>query len=123
MMTRFLLFHQTQDTTIRLVAESHILQARNWPDFMVERVLSGTISEALPTGRLPISGASVQVDGADGGGLTLAETRSDADGRFVVCGLEGEPGHALVVSKSGYQFATAPVPTEGAGPVDVELRR
>ncbi len=45
------------EATIRLVAESHILQARNWRDFMVERVLSGTIFEALPTARLPISGA------------------------------------------------------------------
>ncbi len=111
------------EATIRLVAESHILHARDWPDFMVERVLSGTIFEALPTARLPISGALVQVDGVYGDGLTLADTRSDADGRFLVCGLEGEPSQALVVSKSGYQFAVVPVPTQGADPVDVELRR
>src|SRR6185436_2146798 len=66
------------EATIRLVAESHILQARDWPDFMVERRLSGTIFEALPTRRLPISDAWVQVDGVYGDGLTLADTRSDA---------------------------------------------
>ena len=111
------------EASIRLVAESDILQARDWPDFMVERLLSGTIFEALPTARLPISGALVQVDGVSGDGLPLADTRSDADGRFLVCGLEGEPMHALVVAKPGYQLAVVSVPTQGAGPVDVELRR
>jgi hypothetical protein len=77
------------EATVRLVAESDILQARDWPDFMVERLLSGTIFEALPTGRLPISDASIQVDGVYGDGRPLADTRSDADGRFRVCGLEG----------------------------------
>jgi len=50
--------------TIRLVAESHLLQARDWPDFAVERLRSGTIFEATPTGRLPSADAWVQVDGA-----------------------------------------------------------
>jgi hypothetical protein len=111
------------EATIRLVAESHLLQARDWPDFAVERLLSGTIFEASPTGRLPIADALVQVDGASGDGVPLADTRSDANGRFVVCGLEGEPMHALVVGKPGYQLANARVPTQGAGPLDVELRR
>jgi hypothetical protein len=111
------------EATIRLVAEPHLLQARDWPDFAVERLLSGTIFEASPTGRLPIADALVQVDGAFGNGLPLADTRSDANGRFVVCGLEGEPMHALVVGKPGYQLANARVPTQGAGPLDVELRR
>jgi hypothetical protein len=110
------------EATIRLVAESHILQARDWPDFMVERMLSGTIFEASPTGRLPISDAWIEVDGVYGDGLPLAHTKSDANGRFVACGLEGNPIHALVVAKSGYQLAVAMLPTEGAGPLDVELR-
>lgn len=113
------------EATIRLVAKSHLLQARDWRDFAVERRLSGTIFEATPAGRLPIADAWVQVDGAMGDGRPLADTRSDASGRFVVCGLEGETQipHALVLSKPGYQLATARVPTQGAGPVDVELRR
>jgi len=111
------------EATIRLVAESHLLQPRDWPDFAVERLLSGTIFEASPTGRLPISDAWVQVDGVYGDGRPLADTRSDADGRFVVCGLEGNPIHALVVGKPGYQLATARGPTQGAGPVDIELGR
>ena len=112
------------EASIRLVAESHLLQARNWPDVAVERRLSGTIFEASPTGRLPIADAWVQVDGAMGDGRPLADARSDATGRFVVCGLEGETQipHALVVGKPGYQIATARVPTQGGGPLDVELR-
>jgi hypothetical protein len=110
------------EAIIRLVRESDLLQARDWPDFVVERLLSGTIFEASPTGRLPISDAWVQVDGVYGDGRPLADTRSDADGRFRVCGLEGNPLHALVVGKPGYQLATAAVPTQGTGPVDVELR-
>ena len=54
------------EATIRLVAESHLLQARDWPEFAVERLLSGTIFEASPTGRLPIADAWVQVDGVYG---------------------------------------------------------
>lgn len=113
------------EATIQLVAESHLLQARDWPDFAIERMLAGTIFEASPTGRLPIADAWVQVDGVMGDGRPLADTRTDANGRFVVCGLEGETQipHALVVSKPGYRLATASVPTSGAGPVDIELKR
>jgi hypothetical protein len=110
------------EATIRLVAEPHLLQARDWPDFMVERLLSGTIFEAPPSARLSIADAWVQVDGVHGDGRPLADTRTDANGRFVVCGLEGNPIHALVVAKSGYQLAFPRLPTEGTGPLDVELR-
>ena len=112
------------EATIRVVAESHLLQARDWSDFAVERLLSGTIFEASPTGRLPSADAWVQVDGAMGDGRPLADTRSDANGRFVVCGLEGETQipHALVVAKPGFQLAYAKIPTQGGGPLDVELR-
>ena len=112
------------EATIRVVAESHLLQARDWPDFAVERRLSGTIFEASPTGRLPSADAWVQVDGVMGDGRPLADTRSDANGRFVVCGLEGETQipHALVVAKPGFQLAFARIPAQGGGPLDVELR-
>lgn len=112
------------DATIRLVAESHLLQARDWPDFGIDRVLSGTIFEASPTGRVPSADALVQVDGAMGDGRPLADTRSDPNGRFVVCGLEGQTQipHALVVAKSGFRIAYAKIPADGGGPLDVELQ-
>ena len=111
------------EATIRVVAESHLLQARNWPDFAVPRLLSGTIFEASPTGQLPSADAWVQVDGVMGDGRPLADTRTDANGRFVVCGLEGETQipHALVVAKPGFQLAYARIPAQGGGPLDVEL--
>ena len=112
------------EATIRVVAEPDLLQARDWPDFAVERLLSGTIFEASPTGPRPSADAWVQVDGVMGDGRPLADTRSDANGRFVVCGLEGETQipHALVVAKSGYQIASVKIPPQGGGPVDVELQ-
>jgi len=112
------------EATIRLVAEADLLQARDWPDFAVERRLSGTIFEASHTGQLPIADAWVQVDGVMGDGRPLADTRSDPNGRFVACGLEGETQipHALLVAKPGYRIAYAAVPVHGGGPVDVELQ-
>jgi hypothetical protein len=112
------------DATIRLVAESHLLQARDWPDFTVERVLSGMIFEASPTGRVPSADAWVQVDGAMGDGRPLADTRSDSNGRFVVCGLEGQTQipHALVIAKSGFRIAYARIPAHDGGLLDVELQ-
>jgi hypothetical protein len=112
------------EATIRVVAESHLLEARNWPEFRVERLLSGTIFEESPTGRRPGADAWVQVDGVMGDGRPLADTRSDANGGFVVCGVEGETQipHALVIAKSGFQLAYAAIPAQGGGPLDVELR-
>lgn len=112
------------EATIRVVALSHLLQARDWPDFAVERLLSGTIFEPSPTGRRPSADAWVQVDGVMGDGRPLADTRTDANGRFVVCGLEGETQipHALVVVKAGFQIAYAGIPAQGGGPLDVELQ-
>ena len=112
------------EATIRVVEEAHLFHARDWPDFAVERVLSGTIFEASPTGRRPSADAWVQVDGVMGDGRPLADTRTDANGRFVVCGLEGKTQipHALVVAKPGFQLAYAALPTQGGGPLDVELR-
>jgi hypothetical protein len=112
------------EAAVRVVAQSHFLEARDWPDFTVRRLLSGTVFESSSAGRLPSADAWVQVDGVMGDGRPLADTRTDANGRFVVCGLEGETQipHALVVAKSGYQIAYARIPPQGGGQIDVELR-
>src|SRR5688500_10260801 len=70
----------------------------------------------------PSADAWVEVDAVYGDGRPVADTRSDANGHFVVCGLEAEPRHALVVAKPGYQLATVSLPTQGDGPLDVDLR-
>ena len=111
------------ETTLRLVSEADVVRAREWPDFKVETLLSGTIFETSAMGRLPLPDARVQVDGVTGDGRPLSDTLTDADGRFVVCGLEGSPLHALVAFKTGYQWATTMIPTQGAGPIDLELKR
>jgi hypothetical protein len=108
------------EANIRLVTASDLLYAR--PDLAEERVLSGTIFEVSPEGRSPIPDAFIEIDGAHGDGLVLGKTRSDSNGKFVVCGLEGNPIHALVVAKSGYQLAAARLPTQAASALDIELR-
>lgn len=110
------------EATVRVVAESHLLEARDWPVFAVERQLSGRVFEPSPTGRQPSADAWVQVDGVFGDGRPLADTRTDANGRFVVCGIEDHPWHALVVAKAGYHLAYVKIPQDGSGPADVELR-
>lgn len=111
------------EATLRVVATSQILEARDWPGIAVERQGSGTVFEETSTGRQPSADAWVQVDGAYGDGRPLADTRTDANGRFVVCGLEGHPWHALVIAKAGYRLAYAAPPTGGADSVEVELRK
>jgi hypothetical protein len=73
---------------------------------------------------VPSADAWVQVDGVMGDGRPLADTRSDANGRFVVCGLEGETQipHALVVVKPGFRISYAGIPAQGGGPIDIELQ-
>lgn len=109
------------EAIIRTVAEADLLNARDWPDFAVERQLSGTVVEASAAGTVPSANAWVQVDGVYGDGRPLADTRTDTQGRFVVCGLEGASMHALVVAKAGYRIATTAVPAQDNGSLDVQL--
>jgi hypothetical protein len=110
------------ETTIRLVAEADVLRARDWPDFQIDGVRSGTVFETSSTAVIPVPGALVQVDGVFGDGVPLSDTLSDANGRFVVCGLEGHPWHALVASKAN-RLGIELIPVQGTGPLDIELNR
>jgi hypothetical protein len=112
------------ETIIRMVADPHLQQARDWPEFAVERMLSGTVFEASATGRQPGADAWVDVVSDMGEGRPLADTRTDANGRFVLCGLERDTHipHAVVVAKPGFHVAYVSIPAHGGGPLDVELR-
>lgn len=49
------------------------------------RSVSGTIVEITPTGKAPVAGAFVDFEPLED--LNVANTRSDASGRFALCGL------------------------------------
>lgn len=71
----------------------------------------GKIVDAV-TGK-PVSGATVAIDGIEG------ESRTDAQGSFVITGIPDAPVQLLTVAAKDYAPAviTASLPSEGGGPV------
>jgi hypothetical protein len=64
----------------------------------------------------------MELDGLDGMGLPIASTRTDANGRFVFCGMSDSTTY-LYASKSGYRLFEISVPLAGNTTFDVELTR
>lgn len=64
-------------------------------------ILSGTVYEQTPSGRRPISGARVGLDGLNGDGVVIANTLTDAAGRYVLCGVPQRERTALFADKPG----------------------
>ena len=102
---------------------------------LVPQTVSGVVLERTITGDRPIAGASVTADfsNRDGWGPS-ASTVSDAQGRYLLCGIgPPEPGLTvnLFVAKPGFQsmFVSVDPPAGGSidlnrgGTLDVELRR
>jgi len=83
--------------------------------------LSGVVYEDTPAGRLPVPDAGVILDSLYGLGLVIADTGTDADSRYVLCGVPDVPGLTLQVSASGYQ--PAELAATGTSTLDVPLRR
>jgi hypothetical protein len=89
--------------------------------------LTGIVYETTPAGRVPVAGASVGVEVEPD--LPTATTMTDANGRYLMCGLpSGTKGFpallGLSAGKDGY--GTADVATTLSGPVttlDVEIRK
>jgi hypothetical protein len=78
------------------------------------------VFETTPTGRQPVVGAEVWIDGADGLGLYLGRTYTDFGGKYFLCNLPADA--LLVVSKPGFQTTeTAWIGT--ASQLDIELER
>ena len=111
------------EATVRLVAGADRTRASDLTGLILGPTLTGTVFESTAAGPLPIADAWVEVDGAGGNGLLLASTRTAGDGRYLVCGLEGDRPQVLLVSKEGYQIVDARTPIGGAGVLDIELHR
>jgi hypothetical protein len=86
--------------------------------------LSGTVFEVTADGRRPLKDVRVELDGLLGMGLVTATTLSDSDGRYVLCGLNGETSTYVYASKAGYTLADlGTVRLGGDTTLDIELRR
>ena len=86
------------------------------------RTVSGAVFEATPTGRSPVEGASVGWEGLFD--TVVAETRSDAAGRYVLCGLPLGRIPGLFALKQGYsRVSYATVEPGSDANVDIEIER
>lgn len=80
----------------------------------------GTVFETTPTGKQPISGAYISVDGLGGLGLVMATTYSDLAGNFFLCNVPD--GAWLSVEKDG--FVPAQIESlDTSQPTNIELIR
>jgi hypothetical protein len=107
---------------VHLVRESALSQLRTF-SFVRSPFVEGLVYETTPAGRRGVRDASIVVDGASGLGLSLADTVSDDQGHFVLCGFEGETSMVLFAVKAGYELATVNLPIGSETAVEIELKR
>jgi hypothetical protein len=114
----------TVDLAVSSVAD---LAALNVPGAVTppgSRTVSGTVFETTATGRQPLENAFVGLEAslvADG--FFVAETRSDAAGRYLLCGMPEGRITPLIAAKSGYTSAVFSVEPGLHAVVDVEITR
>ena len=113
---------------VRIVEDYRLIGAAVPPAFLEgTRILSGTIYEAAADGgRRPVPFATVSVGGyreyQHELGWPIANTRTDADGRYVICGLEGNPTAKIYVYKNPLQQVhESVVELSGDAVLDIEL--
>jgi hypothetical protein len=109
---------------IRAVDDPRQLGARLPPELLADTpLLSGQVFEIDNERRQPLADVRVELDGLFGLGLVTATTLTDADGRYVLCGLAGERSTTVFASKTGYRLFEATTPISGNTSMDIELRR
>ena len=85
--------------------------------------LIGAASITAALGRQPLPDVRVELDML-GIGDVSATTRTDADGRYILCGLGGLASTYVTASKSGYKPAdVGTVHLNGNTIRDIELQR
>jgi hypothetical protein len=115
----------TVDLTVSSVADLAALNvpiAATPPD---SRTVSGTVFEMTATGRQPVENAFVGLDDTGTSNGFVAETRSDAAGRYLLCGMPEVRITGLFAGKwqDGYKTAVFSVDPGSHAVVDVELTR
>jgi hypothetical protein len=95
----------------------------NLPDALLANapLLSGVVFETTDQGRQPLANVDILLDASYGDGLVVASTRTDGDGRFVLCGVPYGPGLYLSAAKNGYEvFGKGSL--DGVSSLEIELR-
>ncbi len=112
---------------VRVVNDYSIIGAGVPPAFLEEtRILSGVVYEAVSgAGRRPVQLATVSIGGfreyGQELGWPIANTRTDADGRYVICGLEADTSATVYVVDATHEMVITDVPLTGDTVLDVEL--
>jgi hypothetical protein len=112
---------------VRVVNDYRVIGAAVPPVFLEEtRTLSGVVYETVPGGgRRPLPFATVSVGGFrefdQELGWPIANTRTDADGRYVICGLEAETSAKVYVVSFTHEMVVTDVALPSDTVLDVEL--
>ena len=100
---------------VRVVSDPRQLGARLPPELLFDTpTLSGVVTELTSDGRRPLSDVRVELDGLGGLGLVTATTLTDAEGRYVLCGLRNESATYLFASKASYKLFEQTVALSGS---------
>ncbi len=113
----------SKDVAVRVeMVQAAALQeqgAARRPQTAVEPWVTGTIYETTANGRQAIAGAALWAD--DGLGYGMATTRSEPDGRFLLCNLDDVVD--IHISKPGYHARWIQVDGRTSRQIDIELLR
>ena len=96
---------------VRVVWDYSLIGAAVPPAFLDRtRILSGIVYENVPGGRQPVPFATVTVGGyrewENERGWPIANTRTDKDGRYIICGLEADANANIYVFKNPIRDVT-----------------
>ena len=86
-------------------------------------VISGQVYETTPTGRSPVSGASIAMNWQPDTYLYGGTVVTDADGRYSFCGIPSGWNVEFEASKPGYDFASGWQRFSADTDFDIELKR
>jgi len=107
---------------VHLIADLALLGV-NLPDAFMQQgsLLTGVVFETTAQGRQPLANAAIDLDGLGGNGLLIANTLTDGEGRFALCGLSDAAGLYLSAVKDGYELWST-TQLGGFSHVEIELR-
>jgi hypothetical protein len=109
---------------IHAVVDRQQLGAQLPAEFLTHTpLISGMVFEQTDDGRRPLPDVRVELDGLGGLGWVAATTLTDANGRYVLCGLGDDRSTYLYASKTGYRLFESAVTLSGNANVDVEMRK
>ena len=107
------------------LVEDHALLGARLPAELASQtpLITGIVYETTAGGRVPLNGVRVETDGLMGLGLVTATTLTDDEGRFVLCGQDGDLTTYLFAGKTGYTLAEVGTVAINGVPLAIELFR